>query len=274
MEKLNDIEQGYLKRWWQGTKELALRSKKANAIAIAAILLGIFIVPPWPLINDFTGVLMFVVLMSIARGLDSGSSEGWSLLSAMAPVAIKIGLALATFEAVSDFFTSGQSIFKDYTAGGDWLSTALQFVNGNTLAMINLLLNGNAIATLMFQSPILMLLIFMGAIRNIHPQLSLGYLLVAMSTFNALIRNIAPTALIMLAGEFVIRYGNVMAQAIMEQLGQTAMFASALFYASLIWFLALIQYQFFREIVEGRIGNGEEKSKEVLLKESITLVAK
>jgi len=60
----------------------------------------------------------------------------------------------------------------------------------------------------------------------------------------------------MLAGEFVIRSGNVMGQAIMSQFGQITMFASAVFYAILVWSLSLVLYQFLREMVEGSQSNG------------------
>jgi hypothetical protein len=255
MEKLNDIERGYLKRWQLNTVDLILRNQTANAIAISAILFGIFVIPPWPLLNDFTGVLVFAVLMSIARWLDRGAADGRGMLAAMTPVAIKMGMGLATFDAVAGFFTSGKSIFSDYAAGGDWLATALQVVGGNTLTMINLLLNGSSFATLEFQSPVVILLIFIGAIRSVHPELRLGYLMVSISAFTSILRNLAPTVLIMLAGEFVIRSGNVMGQAIMEQFGQTTMFAAALLYALLIWVLSLVLYQFLREVVEGEKGN-------------------
>lgn len=256
MEKLNDIERGYLKRWARDTAGLILRDQTANAIAVTSILLCIFVTPPLPLLNDFTGVLLFTVLMGVARWLDRGSDKGWELLTAMTPVAIKMGVGLATFDAVSEFFTSGQSILSNYTSGGDWLSTALQVLNGNTLAMINLLLNGSSFATLELQSPIIVLLIFIGAIRSIHPELRLGYLIVAISAFTAILRNMAPTILLMLAGEFVIRSGNVMGQAIMSQFGQITMFASAVFYAILVWSLSLVLYQFLREMVEGSQSNG------------------
>lgn len=264
MEKLNDIERGYLKRWARNTADLVLRNKTANALAIATILFVIFVIPPLSLLNDFTGVLLFAILMSISKWLDMGFHEGISLMKAMTPVSLKMGAWLATFDAASEFFTSGGSILSETNSGGDWLSTALQVANSHTIAMISLLLNGSSFATLAFQSPIIVLLIFIGAARSIMPEFRLGYLLVAMSVFSVILRNMAPTVLIIIAGELVIRSGKVMALAIMSDLGQATMFAAAVLYATLVWVLSLILYQFLREIVEGRL----ENSKRIIRKES------
>lgn len=259
MEKINDIERGYLSRWLRDTNDLFRRNQTANATAIAAILLVILVIPPWPLLNDFTGALLFTLLMSLARGIDKGFAAGQRTVRAMLPVGLKMAVFLALFDAIWGFVTSGKDIFSDYASGGDWLANALLTVHGSTLEIIKLLLNGSSIATFEFQSPVIILLVFLGAARSIHPSIGLGYMTVAISAFIAILRNLAPTVLILIAGEFVIRAGTVMATAIAEHYDQTIMFAAAVGYATLIWVLSLVLYQFLRELVDGESSNSTRR---------------
>lgn len=272
MEKLNDIEHGYLSRWLRDTNDLFRRNQTANATAIAAILLVVLVIPPWPLLNDFTGALLFALLMSLAKGVDKGEIAGRQMMWAMLPVALKMGIFLAMFDAVSGFVSSGKSIFSDYASGGDWLANALQTVHGSTLEIINLLLNGSSFATFEFQSPIIVLLIFIGAARSIIPEFRLGYLLVAMSVFSAILRNMAPTALIIIAGEFVIRAGNVMAAAIANYHNKPILFSASIGYSALIWVLSLVLYQFLREVVDGEKRNTEIRKNSMFQVEKKALV--
>jgi predicted PurR-regulated permease PerM len=125
-------------RWIPGSEGLSLSAAKAiGIVAGIALALALLALTAQILLLVFAGILLAIVLRSIANGIDAGFGigKGWSLTAALSGIVVTI--ALATWLLLPDIVTQGQQLVDQLPRGWDELRQRLSGIFGDT-GLVNL----------------------------------------------------------------------------------------------------------------------------------------
>lgn len=260
MENLNLVEKGFLRRWSNQTLVLFRRAPAVNLAAILILAILLFAVPQWGVMAKIVAYLALAVLLALARYLDVGTPIRAGITRLLIP-AMGIALLDVLIGAGLKFMFSGTSTVIAFKTGADpfFYDTVWQQLHGYALIALNVF-SATAYPKLLLQNLPYATLIYLGASRGRMPSMSLSYLMTAMMAVLAMIRNLAPAGLLLIAGEFVLRSESVVGEALLLHPGGMVLLISALGLGAFTWVASLWSYFYLREVVDGRqqLGLGPE----------------
>ncbi len=120
-------------RWIPGSEGLSLSTAKAiGIVAGIALALALVVLIAQILLLVFAGILLAIVLRSVANGIDVvlGIGRAWSLTLALSAVVLTV--ALGSWLLLPDIVAQGQQLADQLPRGWDALRQRLSGLFGNT----------------------------------------------------------------------------------------------------------------------------------------------
>lgn len=256
----HEIKPGYVGRWIQQTFILLRRGFALNLLAIATIIAVFFFVPQWSGMSLLSAYLLLVILIAVARQLDNGASL-LSSIRLLLPPTMKLVVFLLFVGIAVQFVFSG--VFIDLKHPDQSIFFEIDRVALYALGSVATNLEMAAeYPDQILQNPLMPMLVYIGAARGVLPALSLEYLITLSMTFRAIMLNIAPTLLLLIIAEFILRSQTVIGTAMTDHHGMAVEIFGALFMGISTWISSLWMYFYLREMIDGEINVGKGPRKE------------